>query len=229
MVGAEALARGEVVGVEALARWPHLERGMISPAQFIPLAERTGRILSLDRWAIATAARQAAAWAATGWEGWISVNLSARTLHDPDLPEYVSRVMRAQELGPGRLVMEITESTAMRDPAVTARVLEALRRNGVLIAVDDFGVGHSSLAYLRLFPVDLLKLDASFVRDIGKGGREEHLVEIMISLAHRIGARVVAEGVEEQHQRDWLEQAGCDFIQGYLVGRPAPPQARPGP
>src|SRR5690606_33090236 len=139
VVGAEALARGEVVGVEALARWPHLERGMISPAQFIPLAERTGRILSLDRWAIATAARQAAAWAATGWEGWISVNLSARTLHDPDLPEYVSRVMRTQELGPGRLVMEITESTAMRDPAVTARVLEALRRNGVLIAVDDFG------------------------------------------------------------------------------------------
>ena len=229
VVGAEALTRGEVVGVEALARWPHLERGMISPAQFIPVAERTGRILSLDRWAIATAARQAAAWAATGWEGWISVNLSARTLHDPDLPEYVSRVMRAQELGPGRLVMEITESTAMRDPAVTARVLEALRSNGVLIAVDDFGVGHSSLAYLRLFPVDLLKLDASFVRDIGKGGREEHLVEIMITLAHRIGARVVAEGVEEQHQRDWLEQAGCDYIQGYLVGRPAPPQSTPGP
>lgn len=229
VVGAEALARGEiVVGVEALARWPHLERGMIGPAQFIPLAERTGRILSLDRWAITTAARQAAAWAKNGWDGWISVNLSARTLHDPDLPEYVSRVLRAHELGAGRLVVEITESTAMRDPSLTARVLEALRELGVLIAVDDFGVGHSSLAYLKLFPVDLLKLDASFVRDIGSGGREEQLVEIMISLAHRIGARVVAEGVEEEQQMEWLKRAGCDFIQGYLVGRPAPPENLPG-
>jgi len=228
VVGAEALARGEVVGVEALARWPHLERGMIGPAQFIPLAERTGRILSLDRWAIATAARQAATWSRNGYEGWISVNLSARTLHDPDLPEYVGRVMRAHELGRGRLVMEITESTAMRDPALTARVLEALRDIGVLIAVDDFGVGHSSLAYLKLFPVDLLKLDASFVRDIGSSGREEQLVEIMISLAHRIGARVVAEGVEEESQREWLQRAGCDYIQGYLVGRPAPPENLPG-
>jgi diguanylate cyclase (GGDEF)-like protein/PAS domain S-box-containing protein len=227
VVGAEALARGEVVGVEALARWPHLERGMIGPSQFIPLAERTGRILSLDRWAIATAARQASQWLERGWEGWISVNLSVRTLHDPDLPDYMARTIAAHGLGEGRLVVEITESTAMRDPGLTARVLQALRDIGVLIAVDDFGVGHSSLSYLKLFPVDLLKLDASFVRDIGDSGRDEHLVEMMISLAHRIGAKVVAEGVEEEHQMEWLRAAGCDFIQGYLVGRPAPPEDVP--
>ena len=227
MVGAEALARGDVVGVEALARWPHLERGMLGPSQFIPLAERTGRILSLDRWAIATAARQAAAWVHNGWDGWISVNLSARTLHDPELPDYVRRVLTAQDLEPGRLVIEITESTAMRDPTVTARVLESLRQLGVLVAVDDFGVGHSSLAYLKLFPVDLLKLDASFVRDIGSGGREEQLVEVMISLAHRIGAKVVAEGVEEETQMQYLRAAGCDYIQGYLVGKPVPPDQMP--
>ncbi|HUF52088.1 MAG TPA: EAL domain-containing protein [Longimicrobiales bacterium] len=227
MVGAEALARGDVIGVEALARWPHLERGMLRPAQFIPLAERTGRILSLDRWAIATAARQAAQWVQDGWDGWISVNLSARTLHDPELPAYVARVLAAQNLEASRLVVEITESTAMRDPAVTAHVLEALREIGVLIAVDDFGVGHSSLAYLKLFPVDLLKLDASFVRDIGSGGREEQLIEIMVLLAHRIGAKVVAEGVETDEQMEYLRKAGCDYIQGYLVGRPAPPETMP--
>jgi diguanylate cyclase (GGDEF)-like protein/PAS domain S-box-containing protein len=223
VVGAEALTRGEVIGLEALARWPHIERGMLGPGQFIPLAERTGRILSLDRWAIATAAKQAAQWAQQGWEGWISVNLSTRTLHDPELPDYMARTMAAHGLGRGRLVVEITESTAMRDPMLTARVLEALRDIGIIIAIDDFGVGHSSLAYLKLFPVDLLKLDASFVRGLGTGGNDEHLVEIMISLAHRIGARVVAEGVEEEPQMQWLKAAGCDYIQGHLVGRPAPP------
>lgn len=230
VVGAEALARGgQVIGLEALARWPHLERGMLSPGQFIPLAERTGRILSLDRWAIATAAKQAAVWLESGWDGWISVNLSTRTLHDPDLPDYMERTLKAHGLGAGHIAIEITEGTAMRDPLLTARVLESLREVGVLIAVDDFGVGHSSLAYLKLFPVDLLKLDGSFVRDIGTGGREEQLVEIMISLAHRIGAKVVAEGVEEEAQMTWLRAAGCDYVQGFLLGRPAAPEALPPP
>jgi len=224
IVGAEALTRGHVVGMEALARLPHLERGFIGPQQFIALAERTGRILSLDRWAIATAAKQAALWTQIGFPGWVSVNLSARTLHDPDLPDYISRTLATHGLGAGKLVVEITESTAMRDPAHTATMLETLRGLGVMIAVDDFGVGHSSLAYLRLFPVDLLKLDASFINGIGCGGREEQLLEIMISLAHRIGAKVVAEGVEEEHQMTWLRQAGCDFVQGYYIGRPAPPE-----
>ena len=224
MVGAEALTRGspEVIGMEALARWPHTERGLMGPDQFIPLAEKTGRIVSLDRWAIATAAKQASAWAKTGWTGWISVNLSARSLHDPDLASYVKRTVEVYGIERGRLVLEITESAAMRDPSLTAQLLADLKRAGVLVALDDFGIGHSSLAYLKNFPVDLLKLDQSFIREIGGDPRNEHLLEIMISLAHRMGAQIVAEGVEKQHQLDWLRAAGCDYIQGYLMGRPAP-------
>lgn len=225
VVGAEALARGttNVMGVEALARWPHLERGMISPDQFIPLAERTGRIVSLDRWAIATAAKQAATWAQEGWKGWISVNLSARSLHDPELPAYVARTLQVYGVERGRLVLEVTESAAMRDPALTAQLLGELKTAGALVALDDFGIGHSSLAYLKNFPVDLLKLDQSFIREIGNE-RNEQLLESLITLAHRMGARIVAEGVEEQHQLDWLRATGCDFIQGFLLGRPAPPE-----
>jgi diguanylate cyclase (GGDEF)-like protein/PAS domain S-box-containing protein len=225
VVGAEALTRGtsNVMGVEALARWPHLERGMVSPAQFIPLAERTGRIVSLDRWAIATAAKQAAAWAQDGWTGWISVNLSARSLHDPELPPYVARTLQVYGVERGRIVLEVTESAAMRDPALTAQLLGELKTAGALVALDDFGIGHSSLAYLRNFPVDLLKLDQSFIREIGDP-RNEQLLESLITLAHRMGARIVAEGVEEQHQLDWLRATGCDFIQGFLLGRPAPPE-----
>ncbi|HEX6132345.1 MAG TPA: EAL domain-containing protein [Longimicrobiales bacterium] len=229
IVGAEALARNDVIGVEALARWPHIERGLLEPAHFIPLAERTGRILSLDRWAITTAMRQAVKWLENGWSGWVSVNLSARSLQDPELPAYIERTLRSHDLDGRHFAVEITESAAMRDPSQTARVLDALRELGVRIALDDFGVGHSSLAYLKLFPVDLLKLDRCFIRGIGRVPREEQLIEIMISLAHRIGAQVVAEGVEEEQQLEWLRRVGCDFVQGYLIGRPAPPECVPRP
>lgn len=223
MIGAEALARGHMIGAEALARWPHMERGEISPAQFIPVAERTGRIVALDRWAIATATRQAAMWSQEGWKGWISVNLSARSLHDADLPNYIKRCVEQHGVEPGRLVLEVTESAAMRDTEITARILAQLKDAGALIALDDFGVGHSSLAYLKHFPVDLLKLDHNFVQGIGYEKKHEHLMETMITLAHRIGAQVVAEGVEQEQQVEWLRMAECDYVQGYLLGRPAPP------
>ncbi|MGQ0561534.1 MAG: putative bifunctional diguanylate cyclase/phosphodiesterase [Gemmatimonadota bacterium] len=222
MIGAEALTRGTIIGAEALARWPHLERGEISPAQFIPVAERTGRIVALDRWAIATAARQAAQWAQEGWQGWIAVNLSARSLHDADLPSYIARCFETHGMQPGQLVLEITESAAMRDIEITARILMQLKQAGALIALDDFGVGHSSLAYLKHFPVDLLKLDHNFVSGIGYERKHEHLIETMITLAHRIGAQVVAEGVEQAEQLEWLREAQCDYVQGYLLGRPQP-------
>ncbi|HET9441489.1 MAG TPA: EAL domain-containing protein [Longimicrobiales bacterium] len=224
VIGAEALARGHVVGVEALARWPHIERGEIAPAQFIPVAERTGRIVALDRWAIATAARQAATWSQEGWNGWVAVNLSARSLHDAELPSYLRQCFETHELEPGRIILEITESTAMRDTDMTARILSELRAAGVMIALDDFGVGHSSLAYLKHFPVDVLKLDHNFVHDIGRVSKQEALIETMISLAHKIGARLIAERVETSEQLDWLRDAGCDYVQGYLVGRPQPPE-----
>ena len=224
VIGAEALTRGHIIGVEALARWPHMERGEISPAQFIPVAERTGRIVALDRWAIATATRQASAWSAEGWHGWVSVNLSARSLHDADLPSYIARCFDTHCLQPGRLILEITESAAMRDTEITARILAQLKQAGVLIALDDFGVGHSSLAYLKHFPVDILKLDHGFVHDIGREAKHEHLIETMITLAHKIGAQVIAEGVEQESQLGWLRDAGCDYVQGYLLGRPKPPE-----
>ena len=195
---------------------------MIAPAQFIPVAERTGRIVALDRWAIATAARQAALWSQEGWHGWVSVNLSARSLHDADLPAYLRRCFEANELAPGRIILEITESSAMRDTEMTARILSELREAGARIALDDFGVGHSSLAYLKHFPVDILKLDHNFTCDIGRAGKQEALIETVITLAHKIGAQVVAEGVEAERQLLWLKNAGCDFAQGYLVGRPQP-------
>ena len=224
VIGAEALTRGHIIGVEALARWPHMERGEISPAQFIPVAERTGRIVALDRWAIATATRQAAAWAQEGWQGWVSVNVSARSLHDADLPSYIARCMDTNQLAAGHLILEITESAAMRDTEITARILSELKQAGALIALDDFGVGHSSLAYLKHFPVDILKLDHGFVHDIGREAKHEHLIETMITLAHKIGAQVIAEGVEQENQLGWLRDAGCDYVQGYLVGRPKPPE-----
>ncbi len=224
VIGAEALARGHIIGAEALARWPHMERGEIAPSQFIPVAERTGRIVALDRWAIATATRQAAVWSQEGWQGWVSVNLSARSLHDADLPGYITRCFEQHGIRPGRLVLEVTESAAMRDTEITARILAQLKQAGALIALDDFGVGHSSLAYLKYFPVDLLKLDHNFVQGIGYERKHEHLIETMITLAHRIGAQVVAEGVEQAEQLDWLRNAECDFVQGYLLGRPQPPE-----
>lgn len=223
IIGAEALTRGHIIGAEALARWPHMERGEIAPSQFIPVAERTGRIVALDRWAIATAARQAAMWSQEGWQGWVSVNLSARSLHDADLPSYIARCFETHGIEPGRLVLEVTESAAMRDVEITARILGQLKEAGALIALDDFGVGHSSLAYLKHFPVDVLKLDHNFISGIGNESKQEHLIETMITFAHRIGAQVVAEGVEEQGQLDWLREAGCDYVQGYLLGRPVPP------
>lgn len=221
-IGAESLTRGHVIGLEALTRWPHLERGMVEPAQFIPLAERTGRIIALDRWAIATALRHAANWSKQGWQGWVSLNLSARSLHDADLAAYLLTCLRQHNVEPGRMVLEITESSAMRDVELTARVLGQLRDAGVLIALDDFGIGHSSLGYLKHFPVDILKLDHRFVHDIGHDSKVEQLIEVIITVAHRMGARIVAEGVEAEDQLEWLRAAGCDYVQGYLIGRPQP-------
>ena len=223
LVGAEALTRGQMAGIEALARWPHMQR-IMAPAEFIPLAERTGKIVGLDRWAVSAAVRQATVWSERGWHGWISVNLSARSLEDPDLPRYIGRVLEAQKLDPSRLVLEITESAAVRDPETTARVLRNLKNVGARLAVDDFGIGQTSLAYLKHFPVDLLKLDQSFIRDIGSDPKDERLIEVMITLAHRIGAQIIAEGVEDEHQLLWLRAVGCDMVQGFLIGHPVPPE-----
>jgi diguanylate cyclase (GGDEF)-like protein/PAS domain S-box-containing protein len=221
-VGTATLARHQAAGVEALARWPHMERGLLEPSTFLPLAERTGRIVALDRWALNTAVKQAVEWQGSGWNGWVSVNLSALSLQDPELVDHIARTLDAHGLDGSHLVLEITEGAVLGDPARTVRVLEALRRRGVRSALDDFGVGQSSLSCLNLYPVDLLKLDRCFTSGIGKTEREEQLLETMITLAHGMGAEVIAEGVEERAQLDWLRDAGCDYVQGFLIGRPAP-------
>ncbi|HSL71292.1 MAG TPA: EAL domain-containing protein, partial [Longimicrobiales bacterium] len=216
------LANRELVGLEALTRWPHIERGLVDPSLFIPVAERTGRIVALDRWAIAAAIGQAASWAGQGWRGWVSVNLSARCLVDSDLPRYIQTCLDQHKIAAGRLAVEITESAAMRDVEATARLLRQLRDAGVLIALDNFGAGHAGLAHLKYFPVDLLKLDPSFIQDIGFDAKFEPVTEMIIHLAHQMGARVVADGVEENDQMAWLRHAGCDYAQGDLIGHSGP-------
>ena len=212
-----------VIGLEALIRWPHPQRGLVPPEDFIPLAEESDLILHLDRWTIATAARQARVWASQGWDGWLAVNLSARSFGNPSLPEYIGQILQEEELPPGRLRLEITERVAMRDPEVTIHLLKKLTALGVSVSVDDFGLGYSSLAYLKRFPVHQLKIDRSFVQGIGADTRDERLVEAVITLTRGLGVEVLAEGVERADQLEWLKEQGCGLVQGYLVGHPVSP------
>jgi len=188
------------------------------------LAEESDLILHLDRWTLATATRQAQAWVSQGWDGWMAVNLSARSLGNPELLEYVGRILKNEGLPPDRLMLEITESAAMRDPEVTIRLLKQLNALGVSVAVDDFGLGYSSLAYLKRFPVHQLKIDQSFVQGIGTDHRDERLIEAVIALTRGLGVKVLAEGVERADQVAWLREQGCSLAQGFLVGHPAPPE-----
>ena len=214
------LKNERVIGVEALIRWPHPQRGMIPPEDFIPLAEESDLILHLDRWTIATATRQARVWASQGWDGWLAVNISVRSLSNPTLPAYVGQILQKEGLTPGRLRLEITEREAMRDPELTIRMLEQLTALGVSVSVDDFGSGYSSLAYLKRFPVHQLKIDRSFVQGIGADNRDERLVEAVIALTRGLGVEVLAEGVERPDQLAWLKEQGCRLAQGYFVGHP---------
>ncbi|MGH7463343.1 MAG: EAL domain-containing protein, partial [Longimicrobiales bacterium] len=223
--GPQALTRSRLAGFEAQPRWPHLERGMIAPARFIPLAERTGRIVALDRWAIAAAVKQTAGWSGSGWNGWVSINLSAASLHDAGLAHYLVDCLQQNGVVPSRIVVEITEDDALRDITITQRVLGELKDAGVVIALDNFGVGHSSLAHLKRLPIDLLKLDQSFVSEICLDPGFEQFVDLMIAMAHRVGAKAVAEGVEFEDQLEWLRTAGCDLVQGTLLGEAEPAEA----
>jgi len=215
------VADGRLVGAEALLRWRHPELGPIPPSLFVPLAEETGLILPLGRWALERACRDAAGW--TGELGGlaVSVNLSpVQFAHEDDLAGEVAKALAASGLAAGRLVLEITETVLMRDqPAVMAAV-ERFRALGVRLAIDDFGAGYSSLAYLRRFPVDKLKLDRSFVRDLERDPEDRKIVGAMILLGQSLGLETVAEGVESQAQLRCLADLGCDQAQGYLIGRP---------
>jgi EAL domain-containing protein (putative c-di-GMP-specific phosphodiesterase class I) len=212
-------ASGRIAGHEALARWQHPERGLVYPAEFIQLAEETGLILKIGEWVLGEACRWSTfIGAERGMQ--VAVNLSARQFNDPQLPKMVARALKESGLPPRLLELEITESLAMRETDATLATLRKLKELGVSIAIDDFGTGYSSLAYLKRFPVDKLKIDRSFITELPGDRDQGAIVSAIIALAHALQIRVVAEGVETAEQREFLRSCGCDFIQGYLVGKP---------
>jgi predicted signal transduction protein with EAL and GGDEF domain len=217
-----ALDTERVVSAEALLRWNHPERGLISPQEFIPVAEDTGLIVPLGRWALGQACAAAAAWPASsdGSEIGVAVNLSGRQLQDASIVEDVRAVLEQTGLRARRLTLEITESVVMRDTPQTLDQLRALKTLGLRLAVDDFGTGYSSLSYLRQFPVDVLKIDKSFIDGIARGGDGAALARTIVALADTLQLHTVAEGIEDGAQHTALRALGCTLGQGFLFARP---------
>jgi len=219
------LSEGSLAGFEALLRWDHPTRGRIAPDVFIPVAEETGLVVPIGSWALRTACHQLRDWQ----HAWpdsqginISVNLSGRQFKEPGLAKLVAQVLRETGLAPGCLNLEITETIMMADEVGTSAVLRELEQLGVTLAIDDFGTGYSSLGMLRHFPVDTLKIDRSFVDELGAGSDDSVIVAGVVGLAHGLGLRVVAEGVETLGQLERLHDLGCDLGQGYYFARPLP-------
>lgn len=212
-----------VTSVEALLRWKSRALGSVSPAQFIPVAEETGLIVPIGEWVLREACRQAKAWQAAGLPPLrVAVNLSARQFQRFDLIKTIEHVLADTGLAPHYLELELTESLAMQNARQTVATLSVLAAMGISIAIDDFGTGYSSLAYLKRFPVDSLKIDQSFIREIASGGDDAAITKAIIAMAHEIKLRVVAEGVETEAQQRFLERHHCDEMQGFLFSRPLP-------
>jgi diguanylate cyclase (GGDEF)-like protein/PAS domain S-box-containing protein len=216
------VSTGELSGVEALVRWQHPQHGLLGPDRFVPLAEQTGIARSLSQLVLETALRQAQAWAAEGHKVPVAVNLSMRDVQDAELPEAVAALLERFGMPGECLAIEITETTLMADPERALDVLHRLRAMDVRIAIDDFGAGYSSLAYLRRLPVHELKIDRSFLRDVSGSLSDRAIVGSIVELAHSLGLEVVAEGVEDDATWRLLEGLGCDFAQGFYLARPLP-------
>ncbi|HEX3020753.1 MAG TPA: EAL domain-containing protein [Chitinispirillaceae bacterium] len=211
----------KIFGAEALVRWKHPELGMISPAQFIPIAEETGMILPLGEWVLKTACQQVKKWYdQTGCNFYISVNLSSRQFQQQDLVLTIDRVLQETSLPAHYLELEITETLGMKNPELTLKTLHELKSMGIRIAIDDFGTGYSSLSYLKKFPIDTLKIDRSFVSDIQVDSNDAAIVAAIIALAHSLKLKVIAEGVETFEQANYLLDHGCESIQGFLFSPP---------
>jgi EAL domain-containing protein (putative c-di-GMP-specific phosphodiesterase class I) len=217
------LATEKIIGVEALIRWNSAQTGMVSPGAFIPLAEETGLIIPIGEWVLRTACRQNRAWQDAGYAPIpVSVNLSPRQLARGDIVDLVERILAETGLAAQYLELEITESVMATDVEKSFAMLTQLRAMGVKISLDDFGTGYSSLSYLKRFPVDTLKIDQSFVRDIATDQDSAAIVKAIISLGHNLNLTVLAEGIETVDQFQFLLQNGCDEGQGYLMSRPIP-------
>jgi diguanylate cyclase (GGDEF)-like protein len=219
------LATGRVTGVECLLRWAHPELGAIGPDEFVPVAEHTGLIRPLTHYVLDVALEHCAAWRRSGLDVPVAVNLSVRSLLDPELAEDVARLLRAAEVPARALTLEITETSIMGDPGRTLSVLDRLAGLGLTLAIDDFGTGYSSLAYLKRLPVDEVKIDKSFVLDMKGDPDDEAIVRSTVDLGHNLGLRVVAEGVEDGGTWRRLAELGCDRAQGFHLARPMPAEA----
>jgi len=217
------LASGTVCGLEALLRWNRPGYGAVSPAVFVPILERLGLIVTVGRWVIASVCQQIAAWqrSAVGAIE-VSVNVSAHQLIDGDLITDIGKLLAEAGVAPRWLEVELTESSLMENTQHTITSLQHLRDLGVRIAIDDFGTGYSSLAYLRRFPLDTLKIDIAFIREVTSNPQDAAIARTIIELAHSLKLRTVAEGVETPAQLAFLKEAGCDQLQGYLFSRPLP-------
>ncbi len=215
------LSTKEIVGMEALVRWNHPLKGLIQPQEFIPLAEETGLINEIGLWVLIGSCLQVQEWIKKGYSGYsIAVNLSGVQLENGEIIRQVQQVLDETQIDPTLLELEITESTIMHHPERVIEVLKRLKEMGVKLAVDDFGTGYSSLNYLKRFPIDLLKIDAEFVRDVETDSDDRAIIQSIIALAKSMRLKVVAEGVETRKQQELLIDMGCDYIQGYYVGRP---------
>ena len=214
---------GRMVGVEALLRWQHPERGLLSPDQFIEIAEKTGLIVGLGDWVLDEACRQMRIWRGQGMLDWrVAVNLSALQLCHPGLVDIVTRALERHGVPANSLTLEITETTAMTDAHTSLHVLEHLAKMGIDISIDDFGTGHSSLLYLKRLPARELKIDRGFVKDLERDRDDAAIVTAIIAMGQALDLRIVAEGVETEQQREFLTRLGCDSLQGFLLGRPVP-------
>lgn len=215
-------AKGRLIGFEALARWCHATLGDVPPDRFVPLAEKTGLNGELFRWVLRRACLDAAAWHNTLT---VAVNISPVDLEESDVTSVVSRTLAEAGLPANQLELEVTEGALIMNSDAVARRLRELRRLGVHVALDDYGEGYSRLQYLRDFPLSKIKIDRSFVAQLGKAKRTEAIVEAVIHLGHRLGLTVAAEGVETEYQFAYLARANCDALQGYIIGRPCPIKA----
>lgn len=212
---------GSLRGAEALLRWKHPDMGFVSPVEFIPIAEETGMIVDIGEWVIEEVCRQIKAWDKEGFDPTrISVNISARQFQQKALVSSIFSILEKGGVAPELLGVELTESVVMGDAVSSSTTLSLLREKGIHVHIDDFGTGYSSLNYLKLFPIDTLKIDRSFIRDITNKKNDEIIATAIIGLAHNLGMEVVAEGVEDQDQLDLLKEKGCDIIQGYYTGKP---------
>ena len=218
-----ALHSGKIIGMEALIRWQHPMIGMISPVDFIPLAEESGLIIPIGEWVLDTACNKIKEWEAAGYKDIsIAVNLSAVQFRQKNILEMVRNIISHSEIDPQLLELEITESTIMDDIDAASATMRELHKEGVKISIDDFGTGYSSLAHLKRFPLNTVKIDRSFIRDLTTDPDDAAIVGAIIAMAHSMGLKIIAEGVETTKQLEYLRRLRCDEIQGYLFSRPLP-------